>query len=210
MRKALLCLAASAIMAIGCMAQAAPSKSDKPAAAPAAATTSPATATGFRADLLKSLDDLEKKSVSLAEAIPQEKYSWRPGEGVRSIGEVYMHMAQGNYAYCGMVGNKAPADLDVAGLEKLANDKAKVVSTLKQSFAHVRQTMNMQTSDADLEKSAKVRGKESTVRNALFLMQVHQSEHLGQSIAYARSVNVVPPWTEERQAAQKKAAAEKK
>jgi uncharacterized damage-inducible protein DinB len=69
----------------------------------------------------------------------------------------------------------------------------------------------MQTSDADLDKAVKMfGGRESTVRNALFIMQVHQSEHLGQSIAYARSVNVVPPWTEERQAAQKKAAAEKK
>jgi uncharacterized damage-inducible protein DinB len=190
-------------------AQSAPAKSEKPSAAPAAASTTEAPTSGFRAEILKSLDDLEKKSVSLAEAIPEEKYSWRPGEGVRSIGEVYMHIASGNYAYAGAAGNKAPADLDVRGFEKQANDKAKTVATLKQSFAHVRQTV-LQTADADLDKATKMFGKDSTIRNVLFIMQVHQSEHLGQSIAYARSVGVVPPWTAERQAAQQKKEAETK
>src|SRR5438445_9727582 len=152
MKKTFICCAI-ALASISSVAQTAPAKSEK-ASAPAASTEAPKT--GFRADLLKSLDDLEKKSVSLAEAIPEEKYSWRPGEGARSIGEVYMHMAAGNYSYSGAVGNKAPADLDVRGFEKLANDKAKTVATLKQSFAHVRQTMNMQTSYADLDKPIKL------------------------------------------------------
>jgi uncharacterized damage-inducible protein DinB len=70
--------------------------------------------------------------------------------------------------------------------------------------------MMMQTSDADLDKPIKLYGNDSTVRYALFIMQVHQSEHLGQSIAYARSVGVAPPWPVERQEAQKKKAAESK
>ncbi|MCU1310344.1 MAG: hypothetical protein JWO20_1469 [Candidatus Angelobacter sp.] len=213
MKRVFLCCAAIALASTTCLAQAAPAKASA-APAPAVAATPAAAApeapkSGFRADILKSLDDLEKKSVSLAEAVPEEKYTWRPGEGVRSIGEVYMHMASGNYAYANAAGNKAPADLDVRGFEKLATDKAKTVATLKQSFVHVRQTV-LQTSDADLDKAVKMFGRDSTIRNVLFIMQVHQSEHLGQSIAYARSVGVVPPWTEERQAAQKKAAAEKK
>jgi uncharacterized damage-inducible protein DinB len=206
MKRAFICCAALALTSISSLAQTAPAKTS---AAPAAASTTEAPKSGFRAEILKSLDDLEKKSVSLAEAIPEEKYSWRPGEGVRSIGEVYMHIASGNYAYAGAAGNKAPADLDVRGFEKQANDKAKTVATLKQSFAHVRQTV-LQTADADLDKATKMFGKDSTIRNVLFIMQVHQSEHLGQSIAYARSVGVVPPWTAERQAAQQKKEAETK
>jgi uncharacterized damage-inducible protein DinB len=210
MKRLFLCCAAIALASISSLAQTPPVKtSAAPAPAAMAAAASEAPKSGFRADILKSLDDLEKKSVSLAEAVPEEKYTWRPGEGVRSIGEVYMHMASGNYAYAGAAGNKAPADLDVRGFEKLTTDKAKTVATLKQSFVHVRQTV-LQTSDADLDKAVKMFGRDSTIRNVLFIMQVHQSEHLGQSIAYARSVGVVPPWTEERQAAQKKAAAEKK
>jgi uncharacterized damage-inducible protein DinB len=208
MKKVFLCCAAMVLASISSVAQTAPAKTSA-APVPTTATPPEAPKSGFRAEILKSLDDLEKKSVSLAEAIPEEKYTWRPGEGVRSIGEVYMHMASGNYAYANAAGNKAPADLDVRGFEKLAADKAKTVATLKQSFVHVRQTV-LQTSDADLDKAVKMFGRDSTIRNVLFIMQVHQSEHLGQSIAYARSVGVVPPWTEERQAAQKKAAAEKK
>src|SRR4051794_32727144 len=141
MKRVLLCCAAIALASISLAAQA-PEKAGaaKASAAPVAPAAPAATAateapkSGFRADILKSLDDLEKKSVSLAEAIPEDKYTWRPGEGVRSIGEVYMHMASGNYAYAGAAGNKAPADLDVRGFEKLATDKAKTVATLKQSF----------------------------------------------------------------------------
>src|SRR6266404_1741419 len=88
MKRLFLCCAAVALGSISSVAQTAPAKTS---AAPApAATATEAPKSGFRAEILKSLDDLEKKSVSLAEAIPEEKYTWRPGEGVRSIGEVYM------------------------------------------------------------------------------------------------------------------------
>src|SRR6266545_3794657 len=62
------------------------------AAAPALAP-----APGFRADALAQLDDVGKKIVDLAQAVPAEKYGWRPAEGVRSVSEVYMHIAGANY-----------------------------------------------------------------------------------------------------------------
>lgn len=186
------------------------------AQAPAAAQT-PAAAkaqvTSFRAETLKELDDVGGKTVSLAEAIPQEKYSWRPGEGVRSIGEVFVHVANGNFAYMRPLGAKDPADLDMRALAATPNEKAKVVDALKRSFEHVRSTVNS-LPDADVEKMVKLRNNEQTIRNLLFSALVHQSEHLGQSIAYARSVAVVPPWTakadeDRKAAAAAKAAAEK-
>src|SRR5882724_4245997 len=71
---------------------------------PNAATT----ASGPRAELLRQLDDAQQKLVALAEAIPQEKYSWRPGEGVRSVSEVYMHVAGANYLIPRAVGVNPP------------------------------------------------------------------------------------------------------
>ena len=68
------------------------------------AKSSPVAASGFKANYFEALDHLEKETVALAEAAPQEKYSWRPGEGVRSVGEVFMHMAAGNYSYARMTG----------------------------------------------------------------------------------------------------------
>lgn len=161
-----------------------------PAAAPAAS--------GFTAEFLKELDDLEKKTVSLAEAIPQEKYGWRPGEGVRSVGQVYAHVTAANYAFTRNLGVKVPAGLDLRNIEKLT-DKATIVAALKQSFVDVRAGINALPAN-DLDRTVKLFGNDSSVRNVLFVIATHTSEHLGQSIAYARSAGVVPQWTAERQA----------
>lgn len=163
---------------------------------------------GFKANYFEALDHLEKETVALAEAAPQEKYSWRPGEGVRSVGEVFMHMAGGNYSYARMAGATIPADINPREFEKSATDKAKTVDTLKKSFAFLRQTAQ-NLSDADLAKPVKIYGKDSNVMNVLLISVTHQSEHLGQSIAYSRQIGVVPPWTAERQASQPKPADKK-
>lgn len=173
-----------------------------PAAAPAAATTTAAPASGFRADFLKEWDSLEKKFVGLAEAIPQEKYTWRPTPETRSVSEVLLHVAGGNYFYLDGMGVAPPAAWDRKNYEKSTTDQAKIVEQLKQSFAQVRETV-LQTSDADLAKPAKLYGQPSTVREVLFAMVTHTPEHLGQMIVYTRQCGVVPPWTAARQARQK-------
>lgn len=154
---------------------------------------------GPRAALLRQLDDAATKLASLAEAIPQEKYSWRPGEGVRSISEVFMHVAGGNYLIAQSAGAKAPADLS-REMEKIS-DKAKVVETLKHSFDHVRQAL-LSTADSDLAKETKLFGRPTTVGAVFLALVTHGHEHLGQSIAYARMNNITPPWTAARQAPQ--------
>ena len=171
------------------------------AQAPAAAAAMDAPKSGFRADFLKQWDTLEKKFVALAEAVPQEKYTWRPTPEVRSFSEVFLHVAGANYFYLEGVGVPPPAGVDRKTYEKSTTDRAKIVEQLKQSFDLVRETV-LKTSDADLEKPAKLYGQPATVRDVLFAMVTHQPEHLGQSIVYARLNGVVPPWTAERQARQ--------
>ena len=157
-------------------------------------------ASAFRNDCLGVWDDFTKKMVALAEAMPEEKYSWRPGEGVRSVGEVFTHIASGNYFILQMAGVKPPAGIDVKMVDSVKG-KAKIIETLKQSCEFARQSL-MNTSDADFGKPAKIFGQDKTVREAYFLLVTHSPEHLGQSIAYARMNGVVPPWTAERQARQ--------
>src|SRR6266852_471700 len=90
------------------------------------------------------------------------------------------------------------AGLDVRGLEKSTTDKAKIIQTLHESFAHIRGAV-LSLSDADVDKKLKLFGQDTTDRGAMIFMLRHLGEHLGQSIAYARINNVVPPWTEEQQ-----------
>ncbi len=96
------------------------------------------------------------------------------------------------------VGTPPPAGLDVKGLEKSTTDKAKVIATLKDSFVHAKKAITAMT-DADLEKSMDWFGGKNTQRGILLFIVRHAAEHLGQSIAYARFVNITPPWTEDMQ-----------
>src|SRR5262249_58278382 len=82
-------------------------------------------------------DALTHKFVALGEAFPAEKYSWSPGEGVRSIREVLNHVTDGNYSFMAMAGTPYPAGLDGKTIAALT-DKATIVDALKQSFDHVR------------------------------------------------------------------------
>jgi uncharacterized damage-inducible protein DinB len=148
--------------------------------------------TGFRAEFLHDLDEVQKKIVSLAEATPSEKYDWRPATGVRSTSEVYMHIAGGNYFLASFVGMKPPS-YDTRTLEKIS-EKPRVVEELKRSFEHLRAAALLAT-DADLEKSIKMFGSDTTERAAFVTALNHLHEHLGQAIAYARMTGVVPPWS---------------
>lgn len=155
----------------------------------------PAAAGGIRAEVQRQIDDAEKKLTALADATPAEKFAWRPGEGVRSTGEVFLHVASANYFLPTFWGGKLPEGVDVRGLEKLGSDKAKATEELKKSFVHIRQAIDA-LPDADLEKAVKVFGRDANVREVLLLVATHAHEHTGQAIAYARMNGITPPWSQ--------------
>src|SRR5712691_4789013 len=79
--------------------------------------------TGFRAEFVADLDEVQDKITQLAAAVPAEKYGWRPASGVRSVSEVYMHIAGGNYFLATFVGVQPPADIP-KDLEKITDKPA--------------------------------------------------------------------------------------
>jgi uncharacterized damage-inducible protein DinB len=160
----------------------------------ATAPAAPSTPSGLRADVIWQLTDVEKKLAALAEAMPQEKYGWRPGPGVRSVSEVYMHVAGGNYFLPTFLGAKMPEGI-TRDMEKTVTEKAKVIEALKKSFDHARKAVEG-TPDSDLDKKVKFFGQEPSERMMLIVLVSHGHEHLGQSIAYARTNGVAPPWSE--------------
>lgn len=147
---------------------------------------------GFRGEFLASLDEVEEKIIELAEQVPADRYSWRPAADVRSIAEVYTHIAGSNYFLATFAGVKAPAAMPT-DFEKIT-DKQKIVTELRKSFDHVR-TAIKKSSDADLEKSVKLFGTATSRRGVYMTIMNHLHEHLGQSIAYARMNGVIPPWS---------------
>jgi len=154
--------------------------------------------TGYRSEVLAEVMVQEDKFTRLAEAIPADKFAWRPTPDVRSFAEVFLHVSAANYNLYKLVGTPPPTGLDIKGLEKSATDKEKVIATLKDSFAHAKAAIKAMP-DADLEKSLDWFGGKNTQRGVLLFIVRHAAEHLGQSIAYARFAGIVPPWTEDAQ-----------
>ncbi len=152
----------------------------------------------FIVDFLGQVEYVQGQILSLEEAVPQEKYSWRPAEGVRSIGEVYRHLEFGNYALPSLMGVQPPAEvnfsMDMKKWDTAVTDKVKIAASLKASFEHVKSAASKMT-EADLGVKVDFFGTQMTKRSALMSALSHMHEHLGQSIAYARMNGIVPPWT---------------
>ncbi len=139
--------------------------------------------------------DYASRVLSLAEEMPAGKYSWRPEEGVFSVERVYAHIARYNFYYLeNSLGIPAPDDVDVENIESITG-KEKVVNILARSIEHVKNAIK-EMPESKLSEQTEMYGR--TVNGQAVLMQLitHKSEHVGQSIAYARMNDIVPPWSE--------------
>jgi uncharacterized damage-inducible protein DinB len=148
----------------------------------------------LQGEFVGQVQDMEKKLVGLAEATPEDKYTWRPGEGVRSVAEVFLHIAGANYFFLNMLGAPPPEGVDPRNLEKSTTAKADVIAALKKSMEHARASIE-KMSEEDLMKAMKLFGRDTTQQGALLVFVRHMGEHLGQSIAYARVNGIKPPWS---------------
>jgi uncharacterized damage-inducible protein DinB len=145
------------------------------------------------------LEDMEKKFVQLAEAIPSDKYTWRPGSDVRSVSELFLHVSGTTYQLLPMVCAAPEPGVDAKNLEKSTTDKDKVIAELNKSFGYLLAALT-NTSNDDLKKPVKKFGPEASAGDVLYLIAVDAHEHLGQAIAYARVNGIVPPWTAKKKA----------
>jgi uncharacterized damage-inducible protein DinB len=148
----------------------------------------------IRGELLSHFNASIGKVIALAEAVPQDRYDWRPDSETMSVARVYAHIARYNYYYPqSSLASAPPAGLRLDTLETM-RDKAQIVQLLKQSADHVRRVIREMPAE-QLEASTTLYGR-SVPRWAVMLQLVaHMNEHLGQSIAYARSNKIVPPWS---------------
>jgi len=137
---------------------------------------------------------VSRQLVALAEAIPAEKFAWRPSEGVRSVSEVYMHIALANFYLLSVTGPKLPSDIKSENMEKAVTAKADVINWLKRSL-HAVKTAHATVTAEDLRRKVKINGRGATVDGMYLRIIVHANEHMGQLVAYARMNGIVPPWS---------------
>jgi hypothetical protein len=153
-----------------------------------------------RAQYIADLDTLYGKFYALAGAFPAETYSWRPAPGVRSVGEVFMHVASEYYVWVPAEYGATPSPV-VGGLSDSVmknwegmSTKADVLKYLKDAHSYARATI-MGLDPATLTGPKKLFGGPHTIIEMSFSMAGDLHEHLGQLIAYARMNGVKPPWS---------------
>jgi uncharacterized damage-inducible protein DinB len=149
---------------------------------------------GVKGEWSRNLDYATEKLVQLGEAIPEDKYTWRPADGVRSVSEAFLHAAGANYGIPQFLGVKPPDGFDLEKFEKSTTKKADVIAAIKGSVEHVKAGVKGMP-DADMDVKTKWFLGESSKREILFFIAAHNHEHLGQMIAYARMNGIVPPWS---------------
>jgi hypothetical protein len=113
---------------------------------------------GFRAEFLEELAYCEQRYLTLAEAMPAEKYSWRPAEGMRTVGGLFAHVVIDNYRAVEALDQAPPAPpgslhstFQPETILALSENKPKMLEELKSSFAQLRARI-LKLSDADLDK----------------------------------------------------------
>jgi len=159
----------------------------------------------MKAQSLVDLEQVQKKFVALANAVPADKLTWRPTADSRSFAEAFLHVAGERYGILGMMGATAPADYNDKTFEKSTTDRAKIVAELNRSWDFAKTAINGMT-NADFAKLLPKLGPQANAGDVVYILVGDAHEHLGQAVAYARENGIVPPWTvEAKKAAEKKA-----
>jgi len=149
--------------------------------------------TAFIAAYTSDFNGASKKLTDLAGAMPAAKYGWRPAAGIRSVGEAYMHVAAANFRLALALGVPIPEGMR-QDAEKTIMAKNKVIAALKKSQEHVRKALEMVMNE-DLSVKVNAFGRMFTRYQILMIISGTCHQHLGQSIAYARSNGIAPPWS---------------
>jgi len=144
---------------------------------------------GIQAAYAKDVGTLSDKFTGLARVM-SGKYDWKPGQGVRSVGDVFNLIVKENGLLAGVLSGTPNTAAPPAPI----TDPEKVQEALKASYANLQKAI-AGLSDSDLQTPVKLFGHDLTKQGAVMLLLGDQHEHLGQSIAYARSNGVVPPWS---------------
>jgi len=137
--------------------------------------------------------DILRKS---AEKMPEENYSFKPADTVRTYGQIVGHVADAQYAFCSLaLGEKNPA----LNIEHTKTSKADLIAALNAAFAYCDKAYDGLT-DATAVQPIKLFGNDAPRLGALTVNNMHDLEHYGNLVTYMRMKNIVPPSSEQQQA----------
>jgi len=159
----------------------APLYAQAPAAAPPKnplVATSQAFFSSAKNNILRSLDK-----------VPDSLWDFKPTPAVRSFGQMFAHIADGQYEFCGMASEGKVID---KGIEKSATSKAQVSAALKDAFAYCDAAYAKMT-DASAVEMVPFFNRQATRIGAMDYNVIHTTEHYGNLVTMMRLKDIVPP-----------------
>lgn len=168
------------------------------AQSPQSSNDSTAPSYDMKGQSLLDLAAVQKKMVDLAQALPDDKLTWRPSPDTRSFAEVFLHVASERYGILKLMGANPPESFNPKGFEKSTTDRGRIIAELNQSWDFTQKTINGM-SNADFARLLPKLGPQANAGDVVYILVSDAHEHLGQLVAYSRENGVVPPWTAEAQ-----------
>jgi uncharacterized damage-inducible protein DinB len=130
-----------------------------------------------------------------AEKMPEENYSFKPVDTVRSYGQIIGHLADAQYLFCSTASGEKNPDLKI---EKTKTSKADLIAALKEGFVYCDKVYDSIT-DATSTQTVKFFGNDVTKFAVLSVNIGHNMEHYGNLVTYMRMKGIVPPTSEQGQ-----------
>lgn len=151
----------------------------------------------FQTETTNQINYAAGKVLQLAEAIPADKFSWSPEEGVRSVAGVCAHVVSANYFFAMKLGATLPEGVNLQTVEQDLTTKEDLLPALKQSTELIVSAIKAVKDDAMGDKIEFPFPGEYTTMSAILIVEGHCNEHLGQLIAYGRMNGITPPWSQQ-------------
>jgi uncharacterized damage-inducible protein DinB len=179
-----------ALLGLACLLSLAPDTSAQKQDIPKSISGSMAWTLGFA----------EKGFLSVAEAMPEDKYGYIPTggnfEGVRSFGEQVKHVACAQFAFFNEIEGKTPPDACERGGPSTAKTKAELLKYLQDSFDYGNKVLATITpANANDRVEGRYAGPNTKLGIAATALW-HLTDHYGQLVVYLRLNGIVPPVTQ--------------
>ena len=128
-----------------------------------------------------------------AEKMPEENYSFKPTDGVRTYGQILGHVADAQYMFCSIATGEKNPNLNI---EKTKTSKADLTAALKDAFAYCDKAYASMT-DASGAQPVSLFGHDTPKLGVLTVNNMHNMEHYGNLVVYMRIKGIVPPTSEQ-------------
>jgi len=131
----------------------------------------------------------QRNVMGSVDKVPEELWSFQPTKEVRTFAQLFAHIADGQYEFCGVAVEGNPID---KGIEKSAKTKAEITAALKQAFQYC-ETAYSKLNDAKAPETVTFFNMKITRLGAMDFNIAHNMEHYGNLVTYMRLKNIVPP-----------------